>query len=74
MSTLLPSSPTNPTIPVQAPPRSDAVEDRDVDAWHEDELEEESFFENQETTALIGSMLVHLIVILTLALVPLRAG
>ena len=49
------------------------LENREVDAWHEDELEEESFFENQETTALIGSMLVHLIVILTLALVPLRA-
>ena len=43
-----------------------------VDAWSEDELEDDSLLENSETTALIGSMLVHLIIILTLALVPLR--
>ena len=43
-----------------------------VDAWNEAELEDESMFENGEATALIGSMLVHLIIILTLALVPLR--
>ncbi len=47
-------------------------EQRDVDAWSEEELEDESVLENQEATALIGSMLVHLIIILTLALVPLR--
>lgn len=45
---------------------------RELDAWSEDELEDESVLENQEATALIGSMLVHLIIILTLALVPLR--
>lgn len=44
-----------------------------VDAWDEAELEDESLLENEEATALIGSMLVHLIIILTLALVPLRA-
>ncbi|MCG8653405.1 MAG: VWA domain-containing protein [Pirellulales bacterium] len=44
----------------------------EVDAWSEEELEEESLLENQETTALIGSMLIHLIIILVLALVPLR--
>jgi len=43
-----------------------------VDAWSEAELEDESLLENEEATALIGSMLVHLIIILTLALVPLR--
>lgn len=44
-----------------------------VDAWSETELEDESLLENEEATALIGSMLVHLIIILTLALVPLRS-
>ena len=43
----------------------------EVDAWSEEELEDESLLENQETTALIGSMLFHLIIILVLALVPL---
>ncbi len=42
-----------------------------VDAWDEEELEEESFFSASETTAFAGSMLVHLIIILSLALVPL---
>ncbi|EMI20416.1 hypothetical protein RMSM_02654 [Rhodopirellula maiorica SM1] len=42
-----------------------------VDAWDEEELEEESFFAASETTAFAGSMLVHLIIILSLALVPL---
>ena len=41
--------------------------------FEEDLIEEESFLENKETTALIGSMLVHLIIVLTLALVPLKA-
>ncbi|MGC6442871.1 MAG: vWA domain-containing protein [Rubripirellula sp.] len=41
--------------------------------WEDDLIEEESFLENKETTALIGSMLVHLIIVLTLALVPLKA-
>ena len=45
---------------------------RDVDAWSEEEFEDESLLHNTEATALIGSMLVHLIIILTLALVPLR--
>ncbi|MEC8474213.1 MAG: vWA domain-containing protein, partial [Planctomycetota bacterium] len=41
--------------------------------FEEDLIEEESFLENKETTALIGSMLVPLIIVLTLALVPLKA-
>ena len=52
------------------PPQANA---ENVDAWGEAELEDESLLENEEATALIGSMLVHLIIILTLALVPLRA-
>ncbi len=48
------------------------LDQRDVDAWSEEELEDESLLENAEATALIGSMLVHLIIILTLAMVPLR--
>jgi hypothetical protein len=54
-------------------PRSTTRADHhDVDAWSEEELEDESLLENGEATALIGSMLVHLIIILTLALVPLH--
>jgi hypothetical protein len=44
----------------------------EVEEWSSEELEDESLLENQETTALIGSMLFHLIIILVLALVPLR--
>jgi hypothetical protein len=57
-----------------APHRRQRLDPReaDVDAWSEAELEDESLLENRDATALIGSMLVHLILILTLALVPLR--
>ncbi|TWU49543.1 vWA domain-containing protein [Rubripirellula reticaptiva] len=47
--------------------------DANLDAWSEDELEDESLLENNETVAMIGSMLVHLIIILSLALVPLAS-
>ncbi len=51
----------------------DIDSDEAVEAWSEEELEDESFLENGETTAMIGSLLVHLIIILSLALIPLRA-
>lgn len=79
MSTIIPPNSTAPPIPPevsQQPPDVDALDpqsDDPVEQWDEEELEEESFFENRETTALIGSMLVHLIIILTFALIPLRA-
>ena len=63
---------------ISSPPASTEVNmpmpkpQTEVDAWSEEELEEESLLENQETTALIGSMLVHLIIILGLALIPTR--
>ncbi len=63
MSTLISS------IPVDENPTEGNAQ---VDAWSEDEFEESPFLENRETTALVGSMLVHLIIILALALVPLR--
>ena len=44
---------------------------KNVDQWSLDELEEEGFFENSENVALVGSTLVHLIIILFLAMVPL---
>ena len=71
MSVLIPPPQTAPPTPPPSLPSTTSEEA--VDAWSEDELEEGSFFDHQETTALIGSMLVHVIVILTLALVPLRA-
>lgn len=61
-------------LPVaQHAPSAEQSAKADVDAWDEDELEEESFIESSETTALAGSMLFHLIVILAVALVPLSA-
>lgn len=57
---------------VTAHPTDQTAPPTNVDAWSEEELEDESLLENSEATALIGSMLVHLIIILTLALVPLR--
>ncbi|TWT83897.1 hypothetical protein CA13_53710 [Planctomycetes bacterium CA13] len=42
-----------------------------VDVWDEEELEDESFFASDETTAFVGSMLFHVIIILALPLVPL---
>ena len=46
--------------------------DNELDAWSEEELEDESVLQSDESTALFGSMIVHLIIILALALVPLR--
>lgn len=65
-----PSSGPESNRPSDAMPQNGA---ESVDAWGEAELEDESLLENEEATALIGSMLVHLIIILTLALVPLSA-
>ena len=65
-----PSSGPESNQPSDAMPPNGA---ESVDAWSDAELEDESLLENEEATALIGSMLVHLIIILTLALVPLRA-
>lgn len=69
------SSMTPPSIGPESNQPSDLAPQNgaEVDAWDEAELEDESLLENEEATALIGSMLVHLIIILTLALMPLRA-
>jgi hypothetical protein len=48
------------------------IPDAEVDAWSEDELEEEPVLQNDETSALIGSVVVHLVIILSLALAPLN--
>ncbi|QDT06852.1 hypothetical protein K227x_52730 [Rubripirellula lacrimiformis] len=53
-------------------PRDDVPADDDLEAWPEDELDDESILESSETVAMIGSLLVHLIIILSLALVPLQ--
>ena len=70
MATVISSHPQDSTEPMS--PTDSAQPETDVDAWSEEELEEESLFASEETTALTGSMLVHLIIILVLALVPLR--
>ncbi len=53
-------------------PSDQPLPDAELDAWSEDELEEEPVLQSDESTALFGSMIVHLIIILALALVPLR--
>lgn len=53
-------------------PSDQPLPETELDAWSEEELEEEPVLQSDESTALFGSMLVHLIIILALALVPLR--
>ena len=57
--------------PISSKPPQDSRLDAGVDAWDEEELEDEPVLQTNETTALIGSMLVHLTIILALALVQL---
>ncbi|MGB7346125.1 MAG: vWA domain-containing protein [Pirellulaceae bacterium] len=62
-----------PTDPTKLKPADEIVNpDAEVDAWSDEELEEESIFQADETSALVGSVLVHLIIILALALAPLH--
>ena len=57
-----------------APPKLGAADEvsNDVDAWGEEELEEESVLQTDESSALIGSVLVHVAIILALAIQPIR--
>jgi hypothetical protein len=57
---------------VSSHPSDQPLPETELDAWSEEELEEEPVLQSDESTALFGSMLVHLIIILALALVPLR--
>lgn len=55
-------------------PNSDQMESatsEPVDEWPLEQLESEGFFENGENVALVGSLLVHLSIVLWLAMVPL---
>ncbi|QDV81920.1 vWA domain-containing protein [Planctomycetes bacterium TBK1r] len=42
----------------------------EVDAWDEEELEEEPVLQTDESAALIGSMAVHILIIVSLAIAP----
>ncbi|MEM6469135.1 MAG: hypothetical protein AAF802_06160, partial [Planctomycetota bacterium] len=39
----------------------------DVDAWDEEELEDDAVLQTDESTALIGSMAMHILIIVSLA-------
>ncbi|MEM9589211.1 MAG: VWA domain-containing protein, partial [Planctomycetota bacterium] len=65
------SGPGQGPEPHSTPQHHPIDSNRDVDAWDEEELEDDPFF-SSEITAMIGSTLVHLIIILSLALVPLH--
>ncbi|OYP32346.1 vWA domain-containing protein [Rhodopirellula sp. MGV] len=50
---------------------SDALpQDGQVDAWSEEELEEEAVLQTDESAALFGSMAVHILIIVALAIMP----
>ncbi|QDT09923.1 VWA domain-containing protein [Stieleria marina] len=59
---------THPSHPTDQSVHTDA----EVDAWSDEELEEEPVFQTDESSALIGSVIVHLVIILALALAPLH--
>ncbi|MEM6474114.1 MAG: vWA domain-containing protein, partial [Planctomycetota bacterium] len=45
----------------------------DVDAWDEEELEDDAVLQTDESTALIGSMAMHILIIVSLAIMPTAA-
>ncbi len=55
-----------------SPPSDALLPEAEVDAWSEEELEEEPVLQSDESSALIGSVIVHLMIILALALAPLN--
>ncbi|KAA5541432.1 VWA domain-containing protein [Roseiconus nitratireducens] len=61
---------------IATPPENDDQEVTDpvaqVDAWDEEELEEESVLQTDESAAFFGSMAVHVLIIVALAIMPLR--
>ncbi|MEO1616623.1 MAG: vWA domain-containing protein [Planctomycetota bacterium] len=60
--------------PGEIPPGGSADADLDgVDAWEEDELDEEAVLQTDESTALIGSMAMHILIIVSLAIMPTAA-
>ncbi|MCC9602055.1 VWA domain-containing protein [Stieleria sp. JC731] len=48
----------------------DDVDSGEVDAWSEEELEEEAVLQTDESAALFGSMAVHILIIAALAIMP----
>ncbi len=61
----------HPTDP-HGRPLNDPELSHSVDAWSEEELEDEPVLQTDESTAMLGSMLVHVVIIVSLAIVPLR--
>lgn len=53
-------------------PSNDSASPAQLDAWSEEELEDEQILQTDESSALIGSVLVHVVIILLLALAPLH--
>lgn len=65
----------NSTVgPLPPRPAAERVDDelKPVDAWDEEELEEEAVLETDESAALIGSMVIHVLIIVALAIMPTR--
>ena len=74
MSTVISSVPADPKPRHGAvsPPAVAPVDDPNAGPWIDED--DDSWLENPELVAMIGSMLVHLIVILALALIPVSDG
>ncbi len=56
--------------PAEQAPSGEPIDE--VEAWDEEELEEEAVLETDESAALIGSMAVHILIIVALAIMPTR--
>ncbi|MCO8120655.1 VWA domain-containing protein [Stieleria sp. TO1_6] len=58
--------------PVPADANIPAAEAQPVDAWDEEEMEEEPVLQTDESAAFFGSMAVHVLIIVSLAIMPTR--
>ncbi|MEL6107511.1 MAG: vWA domain-containing protein [Planctomycetota bacterium] len=72
MTNVHPSSkpPQDPRGERIAPENLEDLSETEVDAWDEEELEEEPALQTDESAALFGSMAVHILIIVSLAIMP----
>ncbi|MEO1524460.1 MAG: vWA domain-containing protein [Planctomycetota bacterium] len=69
MSTVQPPA-DSPRVPEDDEMHSLDANATDVDAWDEEELEEEPALQTDESAALFGSMAIHILIIVSLAIMP----
>ena len=62
----------SPTLDEDVSTADTVAEATEVDAWDEEELEEEPAIQTDESAAFFGSMIVHVLIIVSLAIMPTR--